>query len=93
METNSIAETARVVGRSQSVVHLVIQRYNKENSLSNKTRSGRPPKTDKRDDRTIVQMSMKDRFLSSRKVASQFNAANNKQVLYKTVIRRLMQQN
>ena len=73
MENNSLSETARAVGTSASVVYRVIKRYNDKNSLLNKPKTGRPVKTTMREDRAIVKLATKDRFLSSRRIANQFN--------------------
>ena len=90
MENNSLSETARAVRRSASVVYRVIKRYNDENSLLNKPKTGRPVKTTMREDRAIVKLATKDRFLSSRRIANQFNMeSDTTSISYKTVIRRL----
>ena len=72
-ETNSVSETARIVGRSKSVVSRVLKRYNEENSLEEKQKSGRPRKTDKRDNKVLVRMAKENRFKSSRKLANKFS--------------------
>ena len=84
-ENNSITQTARVVGRSKSVVSRIVKRYNEENSLDEKKKLGRPLKTDAREDRELVRMAKSDRFQSSRKLASKFAAG----ISHQTVIRRL----
>ena len=89
MENNSFAETARIVGRCRSVVYRVIQRFNEENSLDAKAKSGRPVKTSKREDRSIVKFARNDRFLSARKIASKFSTETGKSISHATVIRRL----
>lgn len=89
MENNSFAETARIVGRCRSVVCRVVKRFNEENSLCEKPKSGRPVKTTKREDRTIVKFATKDRFLSARKIANKFNMETGNTISYATVIRRL----
>ena len=90
MENNSLSETARAVRISASVVGGVIKRYNDKNSLLNKPKTGRPVKTTMREDRAIVKLATKDRFLSSRRIANQFNMeSDTTSISYKTVIRRL----
>ena len=89
MENNSFTETARLVGRSKSVVCRVVKRFNDENSLANKKSSGRPAGTNKREDRSIVRMATKGQLLSARKLANKFKEETGKVISHKTVIRRL----
>jgi transposase len=67
MANNSFSETGRLVGRSKSVVYRVVKRFNEENSLCNNKKSW-TTKTNKREDRSIVRMETKNRFLSARKL-------------------------
>ncbi len=86
MENYSFTETARLVGRSKSVVCRVVKRFNDENFLANKKSSGRSAGTNKREDRSIVRMATKDRFLSARKLANKFKEETGKIISYKSVI-------
>lgn len=89
MENNSMSLTAKIMRRSKSVVGRVVKRYQEENSLEEKPRSGRPKVTTSREDRAIVKMSMSNRFETAASIAREFNKTMGKTVCSNTVSRRL----
>lgn len=88
-ENKSISTIANIIRRSKSVVHRVIARYKKENTLEALPKTGRPPKTSKREDRIIVRKSLNDRFKSAASITREFNEQTGKKISKKTVSRRL----
>ena len=61
-ECKSYSETAGILRRPKSVVYRVISRFKADKILELKPRTGKPPITTKREDRMIVETSLKDRF-------------------------------
>lgn len=85
----SYADINKIVGRPKSTIQNVINRYNKENRIENKVRSGRPRKLTERDERKIASIIKKDPFKSAPKIATDIQISLNKTVSPWTVARSL----
>lgn len=85
-QKNSYVDIAKEVGCSHSTCIYVVKRYMATGSLLDAPKTGRPRVTTTRDDRTIVQMSEKDRKLTAVDIKKQFKVRN---VSISTVQRRL----
>ena len=80
---------AKQLNCHQSTVSRTIKRWNEEQSLSERVRSGRPRKTTLRMDRLITRMSKCDRFRTSTDIAATLSQVHNVQLSKRTIRRRL----
>lgn len=85
----SNASVAKQVGCNESSVRRFWIKYQETNDFRRAPGSGRKRKTSSRDDREIVAMAVKDRFLSSPEISTQFCESSGIQVSKWTVCRRL----
>ena len=88
-EGKSYSEIAGIVRRSKSVVHRVIGRFKADKTLEPKPRTGRTPMTTKREDRMVVEMSLKDHLDTAKSISRAFCEQTGKPISRKTVSCRL----
>ena len=79
------SEIAGIVRRSKSVAYHLISRFKADKTLESKPRTGRPPTTTKREDRTIVKMSLKDNFDAATSISYAFCEQTGKPISRKIV--------
>ena len=88
-EGKSYFEIAGIVRRSKSVDYRVISRFKAAKTLEPKPKTGRPPMTNKWENRMIVKMSLKDRFDTATSISRAFCEQTGKTISGKTVSCRL----
>ena len=76
-EGKKIKEIAQKVGCSNNAVSLVFKKFLETGNVKQKPRSGRPPKVNKRDERRLVRIALKESRESSSKVTEIFNHGRN----------------
>ena len=86
-EGKSYSEIAGIARRSKSVVYRVISRFKTDKILESKLRTSNNLMTTKREDRMIVEMSLKGRFDTATFISSAFDEQTGKSISRKIVSR------
>jgi len=86
-ERKSYAEIAKIMSRSRSTIQHVIGRFKNEGRIENTRRSGRPPKLNDRDKRTIKHIVDKEPFQSAVKISEVVKTTLDKDVHPETIRR------
>lgn len=87
----SFREIGRRVGRNQTTVMRICDRWVQEGTTDRRDRPHRPQCTTSRDDRQIVRMAVTDRSLTSRTISQQIQSVTHHPVSARTIRRRLQQ--
>jgi transposase len=74
---------------TKSTVSDTIRRFKCTGTYKDRKRTGRPCKTSKAEDKSIILSCKRNRRLTAKEIKSNFNAAHNKTISEKTVRRRL----
>ena len=78
---------------SRVTIHKLLNRKKAEGSVKDKKRTGRPRKTNKKDDYVLKLASIRNRRASSRQLANEFNESSaQKHISPRTVRRRLLEE-
>ncbi|KAK7096213.1 hypothetical protein V1264_005533 [Littorina saxatilis] len=83
------SEVSRRLGVSHSVIQRLHQRFQTTGSAVERPRSGRPRCTDRRDDRYLQLLALRNRTNTRRTLIGNFRAATNVTISRMTVTRRL----
>ncbi|GFU21082.1 uncharacterized protein TNCV_4741621 [Trichonephila clavipes] len=87
----SFREIGSPVGRNQTTVMRILDRWMKEGTTDRRGRSHPPQCTTSREDRQIVRMAVTDRSVTSRSVAQHIESVTHHSVSARTIRRRLQQ--
>lgn len=87
----SFREIGSRVGRNQTTVMRICDRWMQEGTTDRRVRSHPPQCTTSRDDRNIVRMAVKDRSVTSRTIAQHIQSVTHHPVSARTIRRRLQQ--
>ncbi|GFU98879.1 transposable element Tcb1 transposase [Trichonephila clavipes] len=87
----SFREIGSRVGRSQTTVMRICDRWMQEDTTDRRGRSHPPQCTTSREDRQIVRMAVTDRSVTSRTVAYHIESVTHHSVFARTIQRRLQQ--
>lgn len=87
----SFREIGRRVGRNQTTVMRICDRWVQEGTTDRRVRPHRPQCTTSRDDRHIVHMAVTDRSVTSRTISQQIQSVTHHPVSARTIRRRLQQ--
>ena len=91
-ESKSYSEIAGIVGKPTSIVYRVISRLKADKTLEPKATTDAPHMTTKREGRTMVKISLKDRFDAAMTISRAFCVQTGKPISWKTVSRRLIKE-
>ncbi|GFU85017.1 transposable element Tcb1 transposase [Trichonephila clavipes] len=89
----SFREIGSRVGRNQTTVMRICDRWMQEGTSDRRGRSHPPQCTTSREDRQIVSMAVTDRSVTSRTVAQHIESVTNHSVSARTIRRQRVQQN
>ncbi|GFX37294.1 transposable element Tcb1 transposase [Trichonephila clavipes] len=89
----SFREISSRVGRNQTTVMRICDRWLQEGTTDRRGRSHLPQFSTSREDRQIVRMAVTDRSITSRTVAQQIKSVTHHSVSVRTIRRRLQQNN
>ncbi|XP_076057331.1 uncharacterized protein LOC143034872 [Oratosquilla oratoria] len=87
----SLSEISRAIGRSRSIVQRIVARFKQSGNVKTLPKTGRPRKTNAREDRTMVRQSMQDRFKTAAEISREMGETSSGTVSRFTVSRRLKQ--
>ena len=90
-DRKSLSEISTAIGRSRSIVQRIVARYKQFRTVDALPKTGRPPKTTPREDRSIVRKSMNDRFNTAAQISREMGVLSGGTVSRTTVSRRLQQ--
>ena len=76
---------AKLVYKPLSTIHYIVKKFNEDNIVANRPRTGRPSKLSERDERFIVRKIKKNPFESSSSIASELNESYGQNVTARTV--------
>ena len=76
---------AKLVHKPLSTIHYIVKKFNEDNIVANRPRTGRPSKLSERDERFIVRKIKKNPFESSSNIASELNESYGQNVTARTV--------
>ncbi|GFU36603.1 transposable element Tcb1 transposase [Trichonephila clavipes] len=88
---SSFRETGSRVGRNQTTVMRICDRWMREGTMDRRSRLHRPQCTISREDRQIVRMVVTDRTVTSRTVTQHIESVTHHSVSARTIRRRLQQ--
>ena len=82
-------DIADALGMTQGAVSKILRRHQETGTVRHRSRSGRPRISTLRDDRSLVRMSLRDRFLSAPRLRSEWVRQIGRRSSVRTVRRRL----
>ena len=85
----SIRDIARRVGRSVATISLCWRRWTEHHEERRRPRSGRPRRTNDREDRALRLAALRDRFSSTREIGDRWRGLIDNQISIRSVYRRV----
>ena len=92
-EGYGVTEVGRRLGVTWSVISRLRDRFIQTGTVQERRRSGRPRVTSRREDRYVVNTTLRDRFLTAPRVRGMLQAATNTNVSVSTIRNRLREGN
>lgn len=84
-QCKSLSEIQKIVNRSRSTIHSIIDRYGERKTLVNKSRNGRPRKIDEHVGRIIIRKIKRNPRISAEKIVAELQQYNEINVCASTV--------